>query len=158
LTTIIRPGATIDWQRLKQKRVLLSVEGDPLANNETRVADRRGRRENLEVARRKITKRVEIKHLVVREKERALGVIARGRSSDNHSGGVVALPGDAIGGAGSSTECSQIGDGESYLCLRSGKRNEEKEYCCESDLVFRFHRRDILAGTSVYRDALNRAR
>jgi hypothetical protein len=102
--------ASIDWQRCKQEGVLLAIGSDPLANDEAGIADRPGHRQDLEVALGKIAQRVEIKHLAVGVKERALGVVARGRGSDNHSGCVVTLPSDAVGRARSSTERSQIGD------------------------------------------------
>ncbi len=91
--------------------MLVAVASDSLANDETGITDRRRDREHAEAARRKITKCVEIKDLAVGPKERVLGVVARGRRSDNHSGCVTTTtPGDAVGLACSSTECSQIGD------------------------------------------------
>jgi hypothetical protein len=90
--------------------VLLAIGRDSFANDEARIANRLCDRKDGEVARGKIAKRVEIKHLAVGVEERVLGVVARGRGSDDHSGLVVTLPGDAAGRAGSSTECSQIGD------------------------------------------------
>jgi hypothetical protein len=92
--------------------VLVAVVSYPLANDETGITDRRRDREHAEVAPRKITKGVEIKHLAVGPKKRVLGVVARGRGSDNHSGCVsTTTPGDAVGLACGSSECSQIGDG-----------------------------------------------
>jgi hypothetical protein len=112
LATIVGPLASIDSQRCKQKGVLLAVASDPLANNQARIADRLGHRQDVEVARGKIAKRVEIKHLAVRIKERVVGAVACCRGSDDHSGCVVTLlPSDAVGRARSSTEGSQIGDG-----------------------------------------------
>jgi hypothetical protein len=112
LATIVGPLASIDSQRCKQKGMLLAVASDPLANNQARIADRLGHRQDVEVARGKIAKRVEIKHLAVRIKERVVGAVACCRGSDDHSGCVVTLlPSDAVGRARSSTEGSQIGDG-----------------------------------------------
>lgn len=90
--------------------MFLAVVRDPLANDEAGIADRSGHRQNFEVALGKIAQRVEIKHLAVRVKERALRVVTRGGGSDDHSGGVVTLPSDAVGRAGRPTERSQIGD------------------------------------------------
>jgi hypothetical protein len=70
--------ASIHWQRCKQKGVFLAVVRDPFANDEARIANARGCRQDLEVALGKIAPRVEIKHLAVRVKERVLGVVARG--------------------------------------------------------------------------------
>jgi len=92
--------------------MLVAVVRCPFTNDETGITDRRRDREHAEAARRKITKRVEIKHLPVGPKKRVLGVVARGRGSDNHSGCVsTATPGDAAGLACGSSECSQVGDG-----------------------------------------------
>ncbi len=92
--------------------MLVAVVSYPLTNDETGITDRRRDRKDAEAARRKIAKRVEIKHLAVGVQERVLGVVARRRGSDNHSGCVTtATPGDAVGLACSSSECSQIGDG-----------------------------------------------
>ena len=90
--------------------MLLAIGSDPLANDEAGIANRPGHRQDLEVALGKIAQRVEIKHLAVGVKECALGVVTRGRGSDNHSGCVVSLSGDAVGRARSSTERSQIGN------------------------------------------------
>ena len=90
--------------------MLLAIGRDSFANDEARIADRSGHRQNLEVALGKIAQGVEVKHLAVRVKERALGVVTRGGGSDDHSGDVVTLPSDAVGRAGRSTERSQIGD------------------------------------------------
>lgn len=122
--------------------MLVAVVSDSLANDETGITDRRRDRKHAEVARRKITKCVEIKDLAVGPKKRVLGVVARGRGSDNHSGCVstTTTPGDAVGLACSSPKCSQIGDGIGYLRISSGKRDESEEYCSPTDFVFRFHR------------------
>jgi hypothetical protein len=90
--------------------VLVPVGGNSLADDEAGIADRIRDRKDVEVARRKIAKPVEIKHLAIGVKERALGLVARRRGSDNHSRGVGTTPSDASGGARGSTECSQIGD------------------------------------------------
>ena len=58
--------------------MLIAVVSDSLANDETGITDRRRDRKDAEAARRKITKRVEIKHLAVGVKKRVLGVVARG--------------------------------------------------------------------------------
>jgi hypothetical protein len=86
--------------------VLLAIVRDSLSNDEAGIADRPSHRQDVEIARGKIAKGVEIKHLAVRVKKRALGVVARRGGSDDHSGGVVALPGDAVGRARSSTKRS----------------------------------------------------
>ena len=56
----------------------MTVIRDPFANNEARIADARGCRQDLEVALGKIAPRVEIKNLAVRVKKRVLGVVAHG--------------------------------------------------------------------------------
>ena len=102
--------ASVHRDRRKQKGVPLVVGRDSSANDQAGVADRFRDRQDAEVTRRKIAKRVEIKHLAVDVKEGVLGVVARERGSDNHSGCVRPLPGDAVGRGRRSTERSQIGD------------------------------------------------
>lgn len=110
LTTNVRPLPSIHRNRREQEGVLLAVGSDSFANDEAGIADRLCDRKDGEVARGKIAKRVEIKHLAVGVEERVLGVVARCRGSDNHSGCVVTLSDDAVGRARSSTERSQICD------------------------------------------------
>jgi hypothetical protein len=86
--------------------MLAAVGCDSLADDHTRIVDCPGHRQDAEIARRKIAKRVEIKHLAVGVKEGMLGVVARRRGSDNHSGCVGPLRGDAVGRAGGSAERS----------------------------------------------------
>ena len=47
--------------------------------------------------------------------------------------------GDAVGRAGISTECSQIGDAVAELRFSSAETDEEKEYCGKTGFAFRFH-------------------
>jgi hypothetical protein len=58
--------------------MLVAALSYPLTNDETGITDGRRDREHAEVAGRKITKRVEIKHLAIGPKKRVLGVVARG--------------------------------------------------------------------------------
>jgi hypothetical protein len=110
LATHVRPCPSVHRRGRKQKGVLVAVVSDSLADDETGITDRRRDRKDAEAARRKIAKRVEIKHLAVGVKERVLGVVARRRGSDNHSGCVsTTTPGYAVGLACRSSECSQIG-------------------------------------------------
>jgi hypothetical protein len=90
--------------------VCLAAVGDPLADNDAGIADPRCRCQDIEISSAQIAKRVEVEHLAVRVKERARGVIACGGGSDDHSGCVMALPGNAHSCAGGSTESPQIGD------------------------------------------------
>jgi hypothetical protein len=119
--------------------VAVTVGRDSLADNDAGIADRPRDLKDAEVARRKIAKRVEIEHLAFRVQERVLGVVAHGRRSNNHSGGVGTLPGDTVGRAIISTECSQIGDVEAELRLRSVETDEEEDYCGKTDFAFRLH-------------------
>ena len=54
------------------------VVRDSFSNNHARIIDGLCHCENLEVALRKIAKGVQVKHLAIHEKERMLGVVARG--------------------------------------------------------------------------------
>ena len=131
--------------------MLLAVGSDSFANDEAGIADRLCDRKDGEVAGGKIAKRVEIKHLAVGVEERVLGVVARCRGSDNHSGRVVTLSDDAVGRARSSTERSQIGDAVAELRFNAGERDEKEKYGGETDLVVRFHSEGFLCDSVVSR-------
>lgn len=119
--------------------MLAAVGRDSLADDNAGIVDRPRDRKDTEVARGKIAKRVEIKHLAVGVKECVLGVVTRRRGPDNHSGCVGTLRGDAVGRASGSTECSQVGHAIAELRISSGEREEEEESCCQTDYVSEFH-------------------
>jgi hypothetical protein len=78
--------------------------------------------------------------LVFCVKERVRGVIVRSRGADDHAERVAApAAGDAVGRAGISTECSQIGDAVAELCISSAETEEEEEDGGKTGFVFRFH-------------------
>ena len=91
--------------------MFVTVVSDSFSDNYARVIDGLCHRQNLEVALRKIAKRIQVKHLAVYEKKCVLGIVARGRGADDHSGGIWTLPVHAEGSAGRSTQSSQICDG-----------------------------------------------
>ncbi len=132
LATNVRPSPAIDQKRFEQKRVLLSAGGSSFSDDETRIADRRGYVQDIEVARGKIAQRVEIEHLPVRIKKRAFGVVAGRRRSDDHSGRVRSVSRHTGGGAGSASEGAQIGDTVTELRLNPAEPGDEKEYCRET--------------------------
>jgi hypothetical protein len=125
-----------------------------LPDDDAGIVDRLCHSKDFEIALRKVTKGVEIKHLVVDVKERVFGVVVRRRGSDDHSGCVGTLPADAAGRACVSTECSQIGDAVAQLRFRAGENDDEEEYCCKSDSLSRFHGEiDVLRNSGVQRTA-----
>ena len=119
--------------------MFIAIAGSSVADDDAGIADRSRDLKNAEVARGKIAKSVEIEHLAIRVKEGVLGVVARGRRTDDHTSSVATLSGDAVGRAGISAKCSQVGDGEAELCLDASKTDEDKEYCGKTNGAFRFH-------------------
>ena len=106
LTTSVRPLPTLHRQRGEHECVLVTVGRDSFSNNHARIVDRLCQDENLEVALRKIAKRIQVKHLAIHEKKCMFGVVAGGRGADYHSGRIWTLPANAKGGAGRSAERS----------------------------------------------------
>lgn len=86
--------------------MLAAVSRDSITDNDAGIVDRPRHRQDAEIARRKIAQRIEIKHLALGVKEGMLGVVACRGGSNNHSGCIGPLRGDAVGRAGGSTECS----------------------------------------------------
>jgi hypothetical protein len=106
-----------DFDRRHLERVFIAVLGKSVANDDARIADRSRDREHFELALSKVTEIVQIVHLVFDEEERVLGIIARRRRTDDHSRGILAAAGKAVGGSGVTTERSEIGNGIRELAL-----------------------------------------
>jgi len=107
--------------------MLVSVARDSFANNYARIIDGLCHGENLEIALRNIAKCIQVKHLPIYEEECVLGVVAGGRRTDDHSGGIWTLAANTEGGAGRSAQSSQICNGVDYLRLEPGKRTGKEE-------------------------------
>lgn len=86
--------------------MLVAIGRNSLANNDAGIADRFRDREHAEIALGKVAEGIEIKYLAARVKESMLGVVAHGRGTDDHAGGVGPAGSDAVGGAGGAAERS----------------------------------------------------
>ena len=92
--------------------MLFAVGRNSLAGDETGIVDCLREGQHFEIALGKVAQRVEIEHLTAVIKKRVLGVIAHGRTADDHSGVVRAAAGVTAGVTHVATECSQIGHTE----------------------------------------------
>ena len=117
LTTFIIPLPAGNSDRRHLESVFVAILGDSVADDDAGIADRSRDRQDLEVALGKIAEHVEIVHFVTDIKERVFGIVAGGRRADDHSGGVLAVAGDVVGGGGVTAECSEIGNRECKLAL-----------------------------------------
>jgi len=117
LATIVEPLSAADLDRRHLERVFIAVLRESVANNDARITDRSRDRENLELALPKVAEIVQVVHLVLDVKERVLGIVARRRRTNDHSGGVLAVAGNVVGGGGITTERSEIGNGICELAL-----------------------------------------
>jgi hypothetical protein len=141
LAANVRPSSAFHRERRQQKSVFVAVVGDSLANNQAGIADRLRDSQDAEITLRKIAKCVEVKDLAIGVKESVLGVVIRGRGSDDHSGCIGAGAGDPVGCARCSTERSQVGHAEGKIGPRASAR-DEKEHRCETGFVLRSNNSD----------------
>lgn len=120
--------------------MFVAVQRDAFPNDEGAIVDRLCHRQDLEVTVGQVAKQIEIVHLPLDVKEGMFGVVSGGGRPDDHAGGIeVLLPGDA-GGAGGSTECSQVRKVVAQLRFGARKCREQEEERCNVDVVFSFHR------------------
>lgn len=117
LATIIGPLPARDSDRRHLERVLVTVLGQSVADDDARIADRPRDRQHFELALSKITEIVQIVHLIFDEQERVLGIVARCRRANDHAGVVLTMAGDVVRGGGVTTERSEIGNGICELAL-----------------------------------------
>lgn len=111
------PLSPSDPNRRHLERVLVTILGESVADNDARIADCSRDGQDFEFTLREIAEHVEIVHFVADIKERMLGVIAGCGRADDHSGGVLAVTGNVVRGGGVTAECSKILDGVSELTL-----------------------------------------
>ena len=76
LAALIIPLTSRYAERRKHKRMLVTVLGDSVANNDTRIADCSRDRQNFEIALREIAQCVEIEHLIAGIKKGVFGIVA----------------------------------------------------------------------------------
>ena len=115
LATLIAPLPAPDRLRRQFERVLIAVLGNSVADNHARITDGPRDRQHFEISLGKIAQRVEVVHFVFDKNKSVFGIVGRGRGADDHAGGVRAIAGNAVGGAGVATERSQISDGECWF-------------------------------------------
>ena len=126
-TTTVGPLSPRDGQRSEHERVFVSIVRNPVADDDTRIADRSRDTQDFEVALRKIAQGIEIEHLTADIKKGVFGIVARGRGTDDHARGVRPLTGNAIRGAGVAAKCSQIGNAVENLCARLANNSEREK-------------------------------
>jgi hypothetical protein len=119
--------AASNFGRRKQERVLIAVGRDSLAGDETRIVDRFGKAQHLEIALGKIAHGVEIKNLPAVIKERVLGIIARGRTADDHSRVIHTSGSVAARATRVAAKRSEIGHGERKVRVRATETDEQKK-------------------------------
>jgi hypothetical protein len=130
--------------------VFVAVLGNAIADNHARIADGSRDGQHLEIALREITQVVQVVHFVVDKKERVLRVVGRGGGTNNHAGGVRAIAGDAVRGAGVATQRSQIRDGEYWLAAGAKKSADQNGDDSKTKLGFCAHRRLWLPGKTRF--------
>lgn len=117
LATIVSPLSAGDLDRCHLERVFVAVLGDTIADDDAGIANRSRDRQNLELALTEIAEHVQIVHFVADVEERVLGIVARGRGPNDHSGGVLSVAGNVVRSGSVATERSEIGNGVSELAL-----------------------------------------
>lgn len=96
LATGIAPTPAVDRSRSHQESMLVAVERNPFADNQGTVINCLGDRQDFEVTDGKVAKQIEVVHLPFDEQKGMFRIVARGRRSHDHAGGVeILLPGDA---------------------------------------------------------------
>ena len=134
LATLIVPLPARDRLRRQFESVLVAVLRNAIAYNDQRIADCACDREDFEIRLGKITERVEVVHLVLNKKKRVLGIVGDGGGADDHAGGVCAIAGNAVRGAGVATKRAQISDRERWLGADMNESAGENDNDCKRDL------------------------
>jgi hypothetical protein len=122
LTTLIMPLPASDRLGRQFESVFVAVLGDSVADDHARITDGPRDSKNFEISLGKIAERVQIVHFVFDKEKSVLRVVSRGGGADDHAGGVRAITGHTVGGAGVTAKCSQIGDGECWLAADTNER------------------------------------
>lgn len=111
LAALVGPSAAFHCDGCEHESVFFAVISDAFAGYEARVADGFCDHQNPEVALRKVAKRVEVEHLPIEIEKRVLGVIGRGRLTDDHPGSVGALRADIRRHAAGASESPKVDHG-----------------------------------------------
>ena len=122
--------------------MFLAIGGEAFSDDETRIVNRFRHAQNAKPALGEVAQGIEIEHLPIGEKKGVLGVIAGGRGTDDHAGGVCSAGGNAVGAARGTAECSEIGHAEDGIGLHAGETDEESEDGSEGDSALCFHGMD----------------
>lgn len=77
LATLIMPLSSSHTLRRELERVLITVLGDSIADDNQRIADRARYGQHFEIRLGKIAEIIEVVHLVLNKKECVLGIIGR---------------------------------------------------------------------------------
>jgi hypothetical protein len=138
LATVIVPLATSDLDRSQLESVFVAIGGNSVTDDDAGIANRPRDRQDFETAPRKIAERVEVVHFVDIKKS-VFGIVGGSRRTDDHAGGIRAITGDAVRGAGVTTQCSQISDGECWLAADTNESASENGDDCKTDLSLHVH-------------------
>jgi hypothetical protein len=121
LATLIVPLSAGDRLGRKFESVLVAVLGNSVPDNHARITDGPRDSQHFEITLGKIAERVEVVHLVFDKKKSVFGIVGSSGGADDHAGGVCAIAGDAVRGAGVTAKCSEIGNGEAQLGINTSK-------------------------------------
>lgn len=98
--------------------MFVAILGNPVANDDHRIADRARDGQDFEISLGKIAKVVEVVHLVLNKKEGVFGIVRRRGRANDHAGCIGAVPGHAVGGACVTAQGAQVGDVELRFCAK----------------------------------------
>jgi hypothetical protein len=145
LATLIVPLPTRDCLRRQFESVLVAVFGNSVADNHARITDGPRDSQHFEISLGKIALHVQVVHLVFDKKKSVFGIVGGGRGADDHAGGVCAIAGDAVRGAGVTAKCAQISDGERWLAADMSKSAGENGNDCKTDPSLHVHGSVVVA-------------
>jgi hypothetical protein len=145
LTTLIMPLPASDRLRRQFESVFVAVLGDSVADDHARITDGPRDSQNFEITLGKVAERVQVIHFVFDKEESVFGIVGRSGGANDHAGGVRAITGNTVGGAGVTAKCSQISDGECWLAADTKERGGENSNNCTRDLSLYVHGSVVVA-------------
>jgi hypothetical protein len=145
LATLIVPLPTRHCLRRQFESVFVAVFGNPVADNHARITDGPRDSQHFEITLGKIAEHVQVVHLVFDKKKSVFRIVSGGGGADDHAGGVCAVAGDTVRGAGVATKCAQISDGERWLATDMSKSAGENGNDCKTDFGLHVHGSVVVA-------------
>jgi hypothetical protein len=144
LATLIVPLSAGDRLGRKFESVLVAVLGNSVADNYARITNGPRNSQHFEITLGKIAERVEVVHFVFDKKKSVLGIVGRSGGAHDHAGGVCAIAGDAVCGAGVAAKRSEIGNSEAQFGIDMTKTARQEGYEGETDFGLDVHGRVVL--------------